>query len=87
MKIIYKPYMVKRIAKAIQDATLAGKEIEKIKLDAYEWEQLKDECVQNMGPEEWYRTFCQNYGKASDGARYPIVTQVLGVPVEKEKSL
>lgn len=78
MRIIYKPYMMRRILNAKRDALAQDKEIEKIKLTPEEWEQLKEEACQHMAPEEWYRRYFTNNRTA------PTVVEVYGIVVEKE---
>jgi hypothetical protein len=87
MKVIYKPYMMRRINEEIRKACESDREIEKIKLTSTEWNQLKDECCKNMGPMEWLQNFVETYGLASDGSKYrttPTYATVLGVRVEVE---
>jgi hypothetical protein len=78
MKVIYKPYMMKAINAARMKAAEQNREIEKIKLDAYEWEQLKSEACQHMHPEEWYRRFLQG------NQTVPTYVEVFGIRIERE---
>jgi hypothetical protein len=78
MRVIYKPYMMRRIEKVWIAAKQQDREIEKIKLNLEEWEQLKYESAQNMGPEEWYRRFQDN------NRTVPTFVECYGIRIEKE---
>jgi hypothetical protein len=48
MRVIYKPWMQRRILNEIAKAAEQDRQIDRIVLDPYEWEQLKHEVTVNM---------------------------------------
>jgi hypothetical protein len=85
MRVIYKPFMVKRLQKVIHEAKAKDMEIEKIVLDVAEFEQLKLE-VETTSP--WLRPLGSFFDKHSDKRTYyptPLF-EIEGVKIEKEES-
>jgi hypothetical protein len=78
MRVIYKPYMARAIRAAMCKAAEQNREIEKIKVNSEEWEQLKSELCQHMNPEEWYRRFLDK------NQTVPTYVEVFGIRIERE---
>jgi hypothetical protein len=55
-----------------------NREIEKIKVNAEEWEQLKSEACKHFNPDEWYRRFMQ------ENQTVPTYVEVFGIRIERE---
>lgn len=84
MRLIYKPFLIKRIQKAIHEARAKEMEIEKILLTEAEMEQLKLE-VETTHP--WMRPLGSFFDKHSDKRTYyplPNHVEIEGVKIEKE---